>query len=59
MGRKPAQDVTAMDIFKIQNVTLVQIVGGLGSLQRNQNRTRRFAKGKIIGLGALNDRIVG
>jgi hypothetical protein len=58
MGWKPAPDVTAMDIFKIQNVTLVQIVGGLGSLKEKQNRTQRFSKGKIIGIGALNDRIV-
>lgn len=52
------QDVTAKDIFKIQNVTLVQMVGGLGSLKRKQNRTRRFSRGKIMGIGALNDRIV-
>jgi hypothetical protein len=29
--------VTAMDIFKIQNVDVVQSVGALGSLKRKQN----------------------
>jgi hypothetical protein len=38
------QAVTAMDIFKIQNVNVnvVQSVGALGSLKRNQNRIRIF-----------------
>ena len=41
MGWKPAQDVTAMDIFKIQDVNLVQSAEVLGLSKRKLNRTRR------------------
>jgi hypothetical protein len=55
MPWKPVQTVTAMDLFKIQNVNLVQSVGALGSLKRNENRMRLFSRGtnKKAGLRAL------
>jgi hypothetical protein len=42
---KPVHTVTAGDIFKIQNVNLVQRAGVLGSPKRRQNRIRRFSMG--------------
>lgn len=37
-----APAVAAMDIFKIQNVNVVQSAGALGSLKRKQNKIRLF-----------------
>ena len=55
MPWKTVQTVTAVDLFKIQNVNLVQNVGALGSLKRNQNRIRIFPPetNKKAGLMAL------
>jgi hypothetical protein len=39
-----AHAVTAMDIFKIQDVNVVQNAGALGSLRRKQNKIRIFPR---------------
>jgi hypothetical protein len=51
MGWKPAQDVTARDIFKIQNVNLVQSAGVLGSPKGDRTEYEDFQWEQIMAIG--------